>query len=129
MEYARPQDLFFKLFREIRTKGYASTQLPVAGMFFWIKIHIERHPRYVVTSPAPQTGCNTNTAELMDELFKSFFKEGVLITPGVLFAMQTTDKSVPEQVSSENHILDLSININLFVSPRSILFFFSFFLR
>jgi len=106
-EYQRRRDLFYTIFqREIGARGHGSTVLPVAGMFFWIRIHIEGHPRFVVTDPAPKTGPKTNTVALMDELFQSCVKAGVLIMPGVLFAMIPTDKSVAEQASSENHILD-----------------------
>jgi aromatic amino acid aminotransferase I / 2-aminoadipate transaminase len=112
-EYERRRNLFFEIFqREIGNHGFASTNLPIAGMFFWIKIHITKHPRFQVqTDPMPLTGPKTNTKELLDELFKICFSNSLLIMPGALFAMQPTDISIAEQASSENHILDVSIHV------------------
>ena len=109
-EYERKRNFFFKTFqREIGVHGFASTNLPIAGMFFFIKIHVTRHPRFVQTDPMPQKGLKTNTRELLEELFNICFNNSLLIMPGVLFALQPTDPSVAEQASSEDHILDVSI--------------------
>ncbi|KAF8590039.1 L-tyrosine:2-oxoglutarate aminotransferase [Ramaria rubella] len=106
-EYQRRRNLFFEIFqREIGVHGFASTKLPIAGMFFWIRIHIENHPRFLLTDPLPQTGPKTNTKELLDEIFKSCYNSGLLVMPGGLFAMQPTDKSIADMISSEDHITD-----------------------
>lgn len=112
-EYERRRNLFFEIFqREVGRDGFASTNLPISGMFFWIKIHVTKHPRFQVqTEPILQTGPKTNTKALLDELFKICFNNGLLVMPGVLFVMQPTDNSIAEQAPSENHILDVSIHV------------------
>jgi aromatic amino acid aminotransferase I / 2-aminoadipate transaminase len=119
-EYERRRNLFFEIFqREVGDHGLASTKLPIAGMFFFVRIHVAKHPRFIQTHPMPQTGPKTNTRELLDELFKMCFNHSLLIMPGVLFAMQPTDTSIAEQASSTNHILDVSIQDVLLVVPHS----------
>lgn len=104
-EYERRRNLFFEIFqREVWGKGYATATLPVAGMFFWIKINIAQHPRFKVSDPLPEFGRCTNTKELLDELFQACVKKGVLVMPGALFAIQPLP-STP----SADHILDVSV--------------------
>jgi aromatic amino acid aminotransferase I len=50
---------------------------PMAGMFLWIRISLEQHPRYT----------KHNSVELMDELWKRLaVTEDLLIAPGRMFA-------------------------------------------
>lgn len=110
-EYQRKRNLFFEIFqREVGEGGFASTNLPIAGMMFWIRIDVARHPRFTLSNPVPKTGPKTNTKELLDELFKMCFNGGILIMPGVLFAMRPTDGSIAEQASSVDHVLDVSVH-------------------
>lgn len=104
-EYERRRNLFMEVFqREISTTGYASTALPSAGMFFWVKVLLDRHKRFTLLN-ATSNGQKTNCKVLMDELFRKCVDNGVLIMPGTLFAMQATDGY--ERKTTDDHILDV----------------------
>lgn len=58
-------------------KSFISFVPPMAGMFLWIRIALEEHPRYD----------GSNSIELMDELWKRLaVTEDLLIAPGRMFA-------------------------------------------
>lgn len=58
-------------------KSLISFVPPMAGMFLWIRVALEDHPRYD----------GENAVELMDELWKRIaVKEDLLIAPGRIFA-------------------------------------------
>jgi aromatic amino acid aminotransferase I / 2-aminoadipate transaminase len=58
-------------------KSFISFVPPMAGMFLWIRISLELHPRYD----------GSNSVELMDELWKRIaVAEDLLIAPGRMFA-------------------------------------------
>lgn len=58
-------------------KSLISFVPPMAGMFLWIRVALEDHPRYD----------GENAVELMDELWKRIaVKEDLLIAPGRMFA-------------------------------------------
>lgn len=60
-----------------KPKSLISFVPPMAGMFLWIRIALESHPRYD----------GSNSVELMDELWKRIaVKEDLLIAPGRMFA-------------------------------------------
>ena len=60
-----------------KRKALISFVPPMAGMFLWIRILVELHPRYD----------GDNSIELMDELWKRIaVSEDLLIAPGRLFA-------------------------------------------
>ncbi|KAF8511135.1 L-tyrosine:2-oxoglutarate aminotransferase [Hysterangium stoloniferum] len=106
-EYERKRNIFFQTFKnEIGENGHASTKLPIAGMFFWIKIHILDHSRFKIVGSPSEHGPKTNTKELLDELFTKCVNNGVLVMPGALFAMQATDGFVNASSAREEHILD-----------------------
>jgi aromatic amino acid aminotransferase I / 2-aminoadipate transaminase len=59
------------------TKKLISFVPPMAGMFLWIRVALELHPRYD----------GTNSIELMDQLWKRIaVTEDLLIAPGRMFA-------------------------------------------
>ncbi len=109
-EYKRRRDFFVNAFYgEFAPTGYASAELPEAGMFVWMKIHLKKHPRFRIlknegdSSPGPRT----NTKELMEELFERCLDGGVVVMPASVFlvpeAIKTTDKDCIEDVSNLNH--------------------------
>lgn len=47
LDYQRRRDFFLRLFaHEVASSGWATAEVPEAGMFVWIRVHIERHPRF-----------------------------------------------------------------------------------
>jgi len=68
-----------------KQKSLISFVPPMAGMFLWIRMELEGHPRYD----------GSNAFELMDELWKRLaVKEDLLICPGRMFA--ATDEQTDE---------------------------------
>jgi len=68
-----------------KPKSLISFVPPMAGMFLWIRVSLELHPRYD----------GSNSIELMDELWKRLaVKEDLLIAPGRMFA--ATDEKTDE---------------------------------
>ncbi|KAF9412867.1 Aromatic/aminoadipate aminotransferase 1 [Podila epigama] len=63
-------------FAKYINKEYASFIEPSAGMFMWIKIHVERHPRYG----------KVKDNVLMLELFNTCLDKNVLLVPGWQFS-------------------------------------------
>ncbi|OBZ66349.1 hypothetical protein A0H81_13657 [Grifola frondosa] len=91
-EYQRRRDFFLELFaREVSKDGFATAAVPEAGMFVWIKVNLEKHPRYknAITNG---TSARTNTIQLMDELFKKSLDAGLVIMPASIFAIRTDSK-------------------------------------
>lgn len=89
-EYRRRRDFFLGVFeREVGRGGLASARAPQAGMFVWIRVHVERHPRYRVdAAPGGTTsGARTNVAQLIEELFRSCLDDGLVIVPASVFAL------------------------------------------
>lgn len=107
-EYERRRNFFMEVFRrEVFTTGYASATLPTSGMFFWVKVHIERHKRFVSSNSGGLASPRTNCKELLEELFKKCLQNNLLVMPGALFAMQVTDGYKNEEAN--DHILDVSL--------------------
>ncbi|KAL4064656.1 pyridoxal phosphate-dependent transferase [Scleroderma yunnanense] len=88
-EYERRRNLFMDVFRrEVEVTGLASAETPKSGMFVWIKIDLERHARYrKIESPEYPGGPVSNTAELMNELFRKLLDCGLVMMPASTFAM------------------------------------------
>ncbi|KAF9364951.1 Aromatic/aminoadipate aminotransferase 1 [Mortierella sp. NVP85] len=63
---------------------FASFVQPSAGMFLWIKIHVDQHPRY---------GTVTDSV-LMLELFNKCLQSNVLMVPGWQFSARPKPKGV-----------------------------------
>lgn len=88
-DYKNRRDLFMSTFRDvIGDCNLASANVPPSGMFVWIKINLEKHPRYntAVTVPQPVRH-NTNTSSLNEELFQKLFDAGFVLIPASYFAI------------------------------------------
>lgn len=107
-EYQRRRDLFMHVFRQkVATSGFANAEVPQSGMFVWIKIHLEHHPRFSASqTPTAPGGPTTNTAELMDELFKKMLDNGLVLMPASTFAIVD-----PTVRTSGSHIGDVSSHL------------------
>ncbi|KAG2126723.1 pyridoxal phosphate-dependent transferase [Suillus cothurnatus] len=103
LDYQSRRDFLLDVFkREVESTGYASVNCPEAGMFVWIEVFFERHPRF------------TNTEELLKELF-----ERLMNTQGVVFIPSSTF-AIPENalwVESDGHV-PLSDVIILCLTPQ-----------
>ena len=101
-DYQRRRDLLLEvLLREVGSSGYATARTPQAGMFVWIEIHLERHPRYSATeTPSPDQLGRTNVPALMQELFDRLLAADVVVMPASLFAIEED----LEFVDRRNHI-------------------------
>ncbi|KAL0946780.1 hypothetical protein HGRIS_012953 [Hohenbuehelia grisea] len=97
-DYQRRRDLLLEVFRnEVEPSGLASINCAQAGMFAWIKINLEGHPRYrcgdakevVVETGGHQvtTRCTTNVPLLMEELLSDLRVAGLIVMPAALFAI------------------------------------------
>ncbi|KAI0797535.1 L-tyrosine:2-oxoglutarate aminotransferase [Abortiporus biennis] len=98
-EYQRRRNYFLDLFhREVARTGFASANAPEAGMFVWIRVHIEKHPRFrhdllalneetesSGNTKVDLTAPRTNTEELMEELFEKCLDAGLVIMPASVF--------------------------------------------
>lgn len=106
-EYQRRRDLFMRVFeREVAGSGFASAEVPQSGMFVWIKINLDRHSRYRVLEDTKGLGVPvSNTAELMDELFRKLIDCGLVMMPASTFAI--VDRS--GRVSTDSHIADVCL--------------------
>ncbi|KIJ62494.1 hypothetical protein HYDPIDRAFT_114625 [Hydnomerulius pinastri MD-312] len=103
-EYERRRNLFMEVFRrEVSSTGLASAEVPQSGMFVWIKVNLDRHTRYRVmeTSTVPG-GPISNTAELMDELFRKLLDCGLVMMPASTFAI--VDRT--GRATNDSHIAD-----------------------
>ena len=105
-EYKRRRDFFVDSFyNEVARSGYASAELPEAGMFVWMKVHLQKHPRFRTykNGDGNAPGPKTNTKELMEELFERCLDGGVVVMPASVFlvpeAAKTTDEDPIEDVS------------------------------
>ena len=108
LEYQRRRDLFMRAFlRDVASTGVASADYPEAGMFVWIKVDIERHPRYRTGIQGTDGSmARTNTAQLMEELFERCLDGGLVVMPASVFATPASDKVC----SVEDPIEDVSVS-------------------
>ncbi|KAI0823558.1 L-tyrosine:2-oxoglutarate aminotransferase [Trametes gibbosa] len=96
-EYHRRRALFLSLFeREVAPTGLARAAVPEAGMFVWIRVALENHPRYRAdlrhVPGGNRRGPRTNCAALMDELFERCLDAGLVIMPASIFALPEDEK-------------------------------------
>ncbi|KAG2145364.1 pyridoxal phosphate-dependent transferase [Suillus bovinus] len=105
LDYQSRRDFLLDVFRrEVEPTGYASVNCPEAGMFVWIEVFVEKHPRFVRercfgdgSSVVPRT----NTERLLKELFERLMNaHGVVFMPSSTFAIPEN----PLWVESEGHV-------------------------
>lgn len=105
-EYERRRNLFMRVFeREVASSGLASAEVPQSGMFVWIKINLDRHPNYRVLEDDEKALREpaSNTAELMDQLFRKLLDCGLVMMPASTFAVVDRSGCMP----SDSHIADV----------------------
>ena len=102
-DYQRRRNHFLALFEEhVASTGWARTDVPEAGMFFWVRVFVERHPRFQAQATdatdsdgKPVRGgraaavARTNAKELMAELFEACVAAGLLVCPATIFVLPT----------------------------------------
>ncbi|KAH9848028.1 L-tyrosine:2-oxoglutarate aminotransferase [Lenzites betulinus] len=98
-DYERRRDLLVRLLaRDVVATGWATAEVPEAGMFVWVRVALERHPRFVrstdVEAAARQPegslrAARTNTATLMEELFDACVRGGIVVSPASMFVLTT----------------------------------------
>ncbi|OJA13379.1 hypothetical protein AZE42_07052 [Rhizopogon vesiculosus] len=91
LDYQRRRDFLLEVFRrEVETTGYASVNCPEGGMFVWIEVFFEKHPRHI-TEPyhgGSPVAARTNTELLLKELFEKLMNiHGVVFMPSSTFAI------------------------------------------
>lgn len=113
-QYQRRRDMFVEYFhQEVESTGLASAELPQAGMFVWIDIHIRKHPRYRADiRDAEGSVARTNVPELMDELFENCLDAGLVVMPASVFAAPPS-VAASKLLGEENSIQ----NVSLFCQP------------
>jgi aromatic amino acid aminotransferase I len=96
-DYRKRRDNFLRVFHSIVPSEYATTYEPQAGMFFWISVALDKHPRYTVQEELNATTLGrTNEAALMDELFHKLLKDGLVMMPASIFAIVEKNKPIPD---------------------------------
>lgn len=88
LDYQQRRDFLLDVFRrKVEPTGYASVNCPEGGMFVWIEIFFEQHPRFTAKAypgSSPVTA-RSNTEVLLKELF-----ERLMNTQGVVFIPSST---------------------------------------
>ncbi|KAG0706978.1 pyridoxal phosphate-dependent transferase [Suillus ampliporus] len=135
-EYQRRRDLFMDVFRQkVAVSGFATAEVPQSGMFVWIKINLEHHARFSTSqTPTVPGGPTTNTADLMDELFKKLLDCGLVMMPASTFAIvdragRTTGSHIGDRVNFFRATFvgtDETIRDGLTIFGRTLEEFFSF---
>lgn len=87
-DYQRRRNLLLDVFRREVEPSHASASAPQAGMFVWVEIHLDRHPRYCKSEEEREPGLGrTNILALMEELLSKFMEAGLVVMPGSIFAI------------------------------------------
>lgn len=126
-EYERRRNFLLGLFdTKIASTGYASACKPQAGMFVWIKINLEKHPRYLAKNNGknkPKTNCMdliqevsnylripnialNNLLSFSPQLFVKCMDNGLAIMPAPIFLI-TDDPKVTAGLGGDDHLLDV----------------------
>lgn len=79
LSYEAKRDFFLDAFYAHVPQDLISTTPARGGMFQWLHVDLERHPRYD----------GSNTRELIDELAESLMDAGVLVMPARLFVVES----------------------------------------
>lgn len=104
LDYQSRRDFLLDVFRrEVEPTGYAGAKCPEAGMFVWIEVFFEKHPRFVreqYSGDSPVVA-RTNTEHLLKELFERLMNsQGVVFIPASTFAIPEN----PLWVESDGHV-------------------------
>ncbi|KAI0332553.1 PLP-dependent transferase [Cubamyces sp. BRFM 1775] len=95
-EYHRRRAFFLDAFAStVAPTGLARASPPEAGMFVWIRVEIEKHPRFradLRRISGNPTAPRTNVKELMEELFERCLDSGLVIMPASIFALSADPK-------------------------------------
>lgn len=107
-EYQRRRDFFLETFdRLVKPTGYASATTPQAGMFFWIKIHVDQHPQYTINDNIEdKTAPRTNCAELMQQLFMDLIDANLAVIPAMSFLANRDPKALARE---DGNVIDVSL--------------------
>ncbi|KAH9924826.1 pyridoxal phosphate-dependent transferase [Amylocystis lapponica] len=105
-EYQRRRDFFLALVAQHVDPAHLDSPPPAAGMFIWARVHIERHPRFRCDLRRADRAAraNTNTKELMEELFERFLDNDLVVMPGSMFAVPTDEQFVDREDPIEDHL-------------------------
>lgn len=79
LSYEAKRDTFLDAFHEHVPQDLVSTVPARGGMFQWLQVDLEKHPRFN----------GDNTRELIDELAESLMDAGVLVMPARLFVIES----------------------------------------
>lgn len=85
LEYERKRDFFLDALARHAPGELVTTRPALAGMFQWLRVDIERHPRFTSVDG------HTNTLELTDKLSTALIDAGVLVIPARLFHVPLPD--------------------------------------
>ncbi|KAI1790049.1 L-tyrosine:2-oxoglutarate aminotransferase [Ganoderma leucocontextum] len=122
-DYQRRRDHFLALFeRHVASTGWARADMPEAGMFFWVRVSVERHPRFHTRAtdtdvePAlsgggggrPRAVARTNAKALMEELFEACVAAGLLVCPATIFVLPTGCTFERESIHDRSNFLRLT---------------------
>jgi len=104
-EYERRRNFLLGLFeRKIASTGYATATAPQAGMFLWIKVNLEKHPRYQKRTNRGDGMPLTNCKALIEEFFVKCMDAGLAIMPAPIFLV--TDDPKATIADGGDHLLD-----------------------
>ena len=113
-EYHRRRAFFLRAFASaVAPTGLADAAAPEAGMFVWIRVRVERHPRFRTDrrrEHGDPKGVRTNVRELMEELFERCLDAGLVVMPASVFALAAD----PKWDDMEDPIEDVSVRCLLF---------------
>ncbi|EIN07053.1 L-tyrosine:2-oxoglutarate aminotransferase [Punctularia strigosozonata HHB-11173 SS5] len=90
-DYKRRRDAFLQTFQdevEAKAPGLAEISPPQAGMFFWIKVNLQKHPRAVPAQSSNDDASTHNASALMEELFYELLEAGLVMMPASIFAIK-----------------------------------------
>ena len=123
-EYERRRNFLLDLFEtKIASTGYASVCTPQAGMFVWVRVNLEKHPRYTVKNKGknvPKTNCveliqevstsrcprHRSRAHILYQLFVKCMDNGLAIMPAPIFLV-TEDPKATAGPGGDDNLLDV----------------------
>ncbi|PIL29353.1 hypothetical protein GSI_09404 [Ganoderma sinense ZZ0214-1] len=117
-DYQRRRDHFLALFEtHVASTGWAVADVPEAGMFFWVRVFVERHPRFHASAPCTDANgsggqarvvARSNAKEFMAELFEACVAAGLLVCPATIFVLPTDGTFDSESIDDRSNFLRLT---------------------